>query len=85
MDQVKLSTGRAFYAHEGIIGLSPDGWVYEGYDGVVLNPERYVNEAEGFPADLTDAECCELADMMILRWTEFKRNHSSQKDLPART
>lgn len=63
-DTFKLSTGRTFYANNGLIGISPLGAdaavrVSEGYDGGV-----HVDE-------WTAAERRELADYMIALWSAF--------------
>jgi hypothetical protein len=63
-DQYQLSTGRVFYAHRGIIGLTPEsetGRTFEGSDGD-LDLRSW-----------TRAERAELADWMIAQWTVFKR------------
>jgi len=59
-DDVIFSNGKVKYANCGIIGISPDGNVTEGYDG-------------GFTI-MTDEERVELADYMINTWQEFKDN-----------
>lgn len=65
-DHFTLSTGRKFYANNGIIGLSPhNNGVSEGYDGAV-----YVDEDEG--EGWTTAERHELADYMISLWQQWK-------------
>jgi hypothetical protein len=63
-DNYELSTGRTFYANNGLIGLTsvddPACRVSEGYDG-------------GVDVELwTAAERAELADYMIALWTAFK-------------
>lgn len=55
-----LSNGERLQANCGILGLSPDLGLYEGYDGV----PRY-----GDP--FTAEERREIADMMIARWKEW--------------
>lgn len=65
-----LSTGREIKANWGIIGLSTDGVLTEGYDGRLLG---HLGDSDDYdPADWTAAERAELADFMIARWTEFK-------------
>jgi hypothetical protein len=61
-DGVSLSSGANFYANIGIIGISPEGKVYEGYDGGV--------ETENFTA----AQRQELALFMIDQWKRFGRS-----------
>lgn len=68
-DDVIFSTGKKRYANNGIIGLSPEGEVTEGYDGGFWQPE----ESEYRDDDaLTPAERVELADYMIERWKTFR-------------
>lgn len=55
-DEYTLSSGRAFYAHKGILGLSPSGEMFEGYDGSVFD--------DPFTAD----ERREVAALMIELW-----------------
>ena len=52
----------------GIIGLSPEGDVSNGYDGGFFS--REMEEWDECP-DLTPEECVELAEYMIKRWQEF--------------
>lgn len=65
-DTYVLSTGREFYANNGIIGLGPadDDEPSEGYDGGIST----VDYEDGWTA----AECVELADAMIARWQAWK-------------
>lgn len=67
-----LSTGKSIYCNRGIIGLCPDGWVYEGYDGTILQ-DGEDEFPEDFPLRLTHAERVELADIMLTRWQEFRQ------------
>lgn len=67
-DDVIFSTGAVRYANNGIIGLSPDMRVTEGYDGGLWSPE----EAAWRDDCLTPAERVELADYMIERWKTFR-------------
>lgn len=61
-DTLILSSGRSVYANCGIVGISPDGVVTEGYDGG-LDPS-----GEG---DFTEDERREIAAYMISRWREW--------------
>lgn len=63
-DFITLPSGREIGANRRIIGIDDRGAVFEGYDGGVDSPEG---------RGLTDAQRIELADIMIARWTEFKR------------
>lgn len=68
-DEVAIfSTGKMRCANNGIIGLSPEMDVYEGYDGWFY--EREVDDY--FGEALTKAEQIELADYMIDAWSKFK-------------
>jgi len=67
-DKVIFSSGRKAYSNGGIIGLSPDGDIYEGYDGyfhLKMNSEE--------DDSLTKDELIDLADYMIERWKEFRK------------
>ena len=66
---IKLSSGRTITAVMGIIGISPDLEVFEGYDGYVDWPPLE-GWAEG--NKLTADDMCELADIMIDRWQRFR-------------
>jgi hypothetical protein len=50
------------YANCGIVGLSPEGEVSEGYDGGF-----WYNDSDS----LTPTERIELGEYMISRWREF--------------
>jgi hypothetical protein len=67
-DIYRLTSGRVFYANNGIIGISPDGEVSEGYDGGI----DVVREWDDEFTPWTPAERGELADEMIRRWQRFK-------------
>ena len=55
-----LSTGKEVSANCGIIGLSPDGRVFGGYDDARVDEK------------LTPHERRELADYMIAKWRDYK-------------
>lgn len=71
-DTYTLSTGMCIAANNGIIGLCPDGGVFEGYDGCIED-----HDAAGDPdfASLTHAERVEIADYMIARWQAYRAKH----------
>ena len=66
-DHITLPSGRKFYANNLIVGIDDQGRISEGYDGGVSDDE------------FTAAERIELADLMIERWTEYKRRAESKK------
>jgi hypothetical protein len=67
-DNYTLSTGRTFYANNGIIGLAPDDDdPHEGYDGSI----RTTGYEEGDESTWSQAERRELADEMIRRWNAW--------------
>lgn len=76
-DTYRLSSGREFYAHLGIIGVSPgavsadaDSLVfYDGYDGaVIVRDSPWMNNKT---RDWTQSEKRELADFMIALWNQW--------------
>jgi len=54
-NEYKLSTGKTFYANNGIIGISPDLCISEGYDG-------------GIDGEFTQSEKKEISEFMIDLW-----------------
>ena len=58
-DDLIFSTGKTLYANQGIIGISPDGVISEGYD-------------DGIEDNFTPKERRELADYMITLWTKWR-------------
>ncbi len=58
-EKITFSTGKVARVNCGIIGLGPDGGVYEGYDDAIHN--------DGWQK-LTDAELVELASYMMEKW-----------------
>lgn len=60
-DTIILSDGTRIPAHGHVIGLGPDGVLYEGYDGLL-------------PLGLTPAQKVEIAATMIDRWTKVIRD-----------
>ncbi len=71
-DHYTLSTGRKFYANNGILGLGPelDDLLSEGYDGTVWeDDERRDPDYKTF----TKAERREIAAAMIDRWKRWAK------------
>jgi hypothetical protein len=67
---VTFLSGRTRSANRGIIGLSPDLTVSEGYDGgFQIEPCEWDEPDED---DLTKEDRIELADYMIAQWQKFK-------------
>lgn len=69
--EYELSTGRKFYANNGLISISYTGEIAEGYDGDIRLEGSYydgVNLSQAW----TDAEKVELANYMIGLWEAFK-------------
>jgi len=72
-DTYRLSTGKTFYANNGIIGLSFDD-VTPDEDG-----EYSFGLAEGYDGGISvekfsDAEILEIAEGMIELWSKYKQN-----------
>lgn len=70
-DKVIFSTGKEKYANCGIIGLSPEMTISEGYDGGFHSQRESWMDDEDFDG-LTKAEQIELAEYMIAAWMKFK-------------
>ena len=71
-DTYVLSSGRMFYANNGILGLGPDGRLSEGYDGMMEHEDGSVIGNFGPEFRFTTEERAEIADEMIRRWTAWK-------------
>lgn len=65
-NKICFSTGKDIHANNGIIGITKDLSVWEGYDGVIYDEDDYETE-------LSRQEKVELADLMISLWKEFKK------------
>lgn len=76
-DDVIFSTGKKKYANNGIIGLSPNGSVSEGYDGGFWNKELDDRDYWSEDETLTKPEKIELAEYMIKEWSRFLTNAHS--------
>lgn len=78
-NEYTLSTGKKFYANNGILGLNPDGTeFYEGYDGDVETPwtEPLDCDDDDDPRIgniFTPEERKEIADEMIKRWEQWAK------------
>ena len=60
-NKIYFSTGKVIYANNGIVGISPDMEIFEGYDGSISDDY-----------ELSRMEKIELADLMIDRWSLFR-------------
>lgn len=65
--KVILPSGRSIYANNGIVGLSPEMEVSQGYDGRVEWPP-FDDEDNPLTAD----DMRDLADLMIRQWARFR-------------
>ena len=61
-DTIILDTGRRLPANKGIVGLSPDGGIFGGYDDHI-HVVTWGDEDELTPDELID-----IADYMIASW-----------------
>ena len=68
--KVILPSGRSIYANDGIVGLSPEMEVSQGYDGLVAWPPIDDDEQDALTADDMRA----IADLMIVQWTRFRES-----------
>lgn len=73
-DNILLPSGREFYANCGIVGISAEGEVTEGYDGGV--PGADGDSLDGYD-NWSPVECRELADLMITRWQAYRSEHGA--------
>lgn len=70
---IVLSTGRHLKPNFGMIGINEDGEVGEGKDGDLSDSYQQLDGNFDSFEEFTAAEHIELADIMIARWTEFKK------------
>ena len=66
-DTFTLSTGRTFYANRGILGISDDLGITEGYDGGVQE-DSTAKQYEEAPEPFTSEERGEISAYMIHLW-----------------
>lgn len=66
-DKIEFSDGATDYANCGIIGLAPDGDIYQGYDGSL-----YAEHMEGEIQQLSKIQRIELSEYMISAWQKVK-------------
>lgn len=74
-DWLEFSSGNTAYAHGGIVGLSPEGQVTQGWDGGIAAPDGNTYDD---PPDIGPADCVELADHMIKQWHAFRAKHTQE-------
>lgn len=66
-EQLVLKSGKEIDANKDIIGLSPEGELYEGYDG-------YMDMGEIFSRQ----DKLDIADHMIRRWEAYRKGVSHE-------
>lgn len=72
-ERYEFSNGYSFYANRGIVGLSPDLNISEGYDGGIAAIKTCpCCKERSRRDDLTDKERIELADYMIHQWGRYR-------------
>ena len=73
MDYLKLKSGRKLYINCGFVSINENLDIAEGYDSEL---PRAPNDPDYEYDDkrLTKEEAIELANIMINRWTEFKKS-----------
>ncbi|GEM_PF-4430257 len=70
-EMLVFSTGTRLSANCCIVGLGVvDVGVYGGSDDVLLSPR--------WQPPISEAECMEMADYMILRWQQFRAQHGGK-------
>ena len=77
-----LSSGRSFYAYNGVIGIGPNFTIFWGYDDRLpsyIRDERGPETFQLFDETFTPKEYMEIADVMISRWTHFKQTWTGIK------
>ena len=68
-ERLIFESGKSIGAHLGIVGLGPNGTIYDGYDGKY---DRWWNpETEDLEDELTPEMKGELAEYMIEKWSQF--------------
>lgn len=71
-EKIVFSTGKVIEPNRGLIGLSPDFEIGEGYDSTLPRHEEFLDIYESDSTFiLTKQECRELCEIMIKRWQDF--------------
>jgi hypothetical protein len=63
-EHITLPSGNHFYANCLIVGIDPEGEIFQGYDGSV-------SIDTGLNREFTPQDRRDLAEMMIERWRKF--------------
>jgi len=92
--KIIFNDGAERYCSYGIIGLSPEFDIHDGYDGTLYNKElceldrELIEELDwkNFENNVEDSEYCmsiehrlEIAEYMIDKWNKFKRMCNNDK------
>lgn len=73
-EKITLSTGKEIDANKSIIGIDDKNNVYDGYDSEIYITDLHdLEETEDGYFKLNKQELIELADIMIIRWNNFKK------------
>ena len=73
-DTIILDTGRRIPANKGIVGLSPDGGIFGGYDDHI-HVVSWEDEDELTPDELID-----IAEHMIASWGKVLLDATNRKE-----
>ena len=83
---MKFKTGKEFDPKCVIVGISDRLTIAEGYDGGLQTPlDNIFNDSDSeeerntYIDYLNQAECIELADIMIQRWQAFKNQFINEE------
>ena len=79
IDYITLSTGRKFYGNGGIIGIDAKGEVFSGYDDSSVDKD-FLKENDWIPTPWPLADRIALADLMIARWTTYRKKTEEEKN-----
>lgn len=68
-----LKSGRTISCNKGLISVSENGTLFEGYDSHLrADYQEGVEDDMGRTPDFTKEEAREIAEMMVQRWTLYR-------------
>ena len=75
--KITLPSGTEIYANSGIVGIDEEGVVFGGYDNRIFD-HAYPDYFDDNP-QLSIDDQISLAEIMIKRWSLFKKRALSEK------